>query len=411
VETLPFGSVGVILGLKHTRTGDTLVASAWTDRSSPQITSLKSIQPPPAVISASVMPQSQSDVGPVKEALLALSRTDPSVRVAEDEEGGQTLVHGLGALHLEIVEGRLRDEWGVRCQFGRRLVSYRETLGSGGGTVIKVYDRVEREASGKRVGAAVEIEMRPFTHDESSEASRHSSDMADSVTTGHNYGPWGENVVLDDKSHWLPHPSELRSDSHLLPFVTGLANGLSTSPHTALPISRAHVVVHNVTLDEGAPPACVTAAASNAIRRAIAEAGEGDIMEPYVRLKIEVNAEHIGRVSGDLTEHGGEIVELDAGSDGSGDPSRNDVLHHFEDNAYCPPSWVTPSGVSYGSSASPAVQTKRTIRAIAPLSRMLDYSSRLRAASGGLGTFQMGTGGYRIVPETRKLQILKEIGR
>lgn len=413
VETLPFGSVGVILGLKHTRTGDTLVASAWTDRSPPQSTSLKSIQPPPAVISASVVPQSQSDVGPVKDALRALSRTDPSVRVTEDREEDQTLVHGLGALHLEIIEGRLHDEWGVQCQFGRRRVSYREVFGSSSGTVIKLNDRFEKEVAGKRVGATVEIEIRPLTPDEISsyEAPRHSREESESVATGDDWGPWGENIVLDNVSRRLPHPSELRADSPLLPFVTGLATGLSTSPHTTLPVSRAHIVVRGVAIDEGAPPACVTGAASSAIRRAIIEAGPGEVMEPHVHLKVETNAGHIGRVAGDLTEHGGEIVDLDANGDDLGGPLKSDAFRYFEDNAYCPPSWVTPSSTNWGLSTSPTVQTKRTIRAIAPLSRMLDYSSRLRAVSAGLGTFQMSLEGFRIVPEVRKLEILREIGR
>ena len=413
MEALPFGSVGVILGLKHTRTGDTLVAGTWTDRSSPRGTSLESIRPPPTVISASVVPQSQSDVGPVKEALLALSRTDPSVRVTEDQEEGQTLVHGLGALHLEIVEARLRDEWGVRCQFGRRRVSYRETLGSSTGPLIKVSNRFEREVAGKRLGATVEIEIQPLAHNEGSPpaAPRHSIDTINSVASGQGCGLWGENVVLDNTSRRLPHPSELGVESPLLPFVTGLATGLSTSPHTSLPISRAHIVVLNVTIDEGAPPACITGAARNAIQRAVAEAGPGDVMEPYVRLKVEVNTEHIGRVAGDLMEHGGRSVELDAGSDDSVDPPKSDALRYFEDNAYCPPSWVTPSSVNEAPSSSHTIQTNRTIHAIAPLSRMLDYSSRLRAASAGLGTFQMNLEGFRVVPEARKLEILKEIGR
>ena len=59
-----------------------------------------------------------------------MSRTDPSLRVTEDVQEGQTLVHGLGALHLEIVEGRLKEEWGVKVQFGKRRVTYRESFGN-----------------------------------------------------------------------------------------------------------------------------------------------------------------------------------------------------------------------------------------------------------------------------------------
>ncbi|EEB87548.1 hypothetical protein MPER_15064, partial [Moniliophthora perniciosa FA553] len=123
VDELPFGSVGVILGLKYTRTGDTLVAPGTPASSRSTMTD---IVPPPAVISASVVPNSHADHLPVQEALESLSRTDPSVRV--DTQEGQLLVHGLGALHLEIVEGRLRDEFAARFEFGKRRVNYRESL-------------------------------------------------------------------------------------------------------------------------------------------------------------------------------------------------------------------------------------------------------------------------------------------
>lgn len=281
------------MGLKHTRTGDTLIGTSWTDRSAPQATSLRNITPPPAVISASVVPQSQSDVGPVKEALLALSRTDPSLRVTEDEEEGQTLVHGLGALHLEIVEGRLRDEWGVRCQFGKRRVSYRETLG--GHTTISVKERWDKEVAGARAGAEVQLEVRPLTEEElalsESTATHVEADSAGAALRD----AWDGNIVLDERSHRLPHPSELHADSPLMPLVSGLASALSTSPHTSLPLSHVYVVVQNVKVDDGAPPTCVTAAASAAMRRAISEAGPGSVMEPYVRVKVDVSAEHIGR--------------------------------------------------------------------------------------------------------------------
>jgi elongation factor G len=124
VDELPFGSVGVILGLKHTRTGDTLVSAEAPDSSR---AILRNITPPPAVISASVIPRSHSDLQPVQNALESLSRTDPSLRI--DDQEGQILVHGLGALHLEIVERRLKDEWKVNFEFGRRYVSFREGLG------------------------------------------------------------------------------------------------------------------------------------------------------------------------------------------------------------------------------------------------------------------------------------------
>ena len=159
VDELPFGSVGVILGLKYTRTGDTLV-SAGVSGSARSL--LRDITPPPALISASVIPNSHSDLQPVQDALASLSRTDPSLRV--DVQDGQMLVHGLGALHLEIVEGRLKDEWKVNFEFGRRRVSYREGLGFNEQT--DEWNLWESDVQGKHISIKIPMKVRSMEADE-----------------------------------------------------------------------------------------------------------------------------------------------------------------------------------------------------------------------------------------------------
>src|SRR5882762_2258140 len=162
VDELRFGSVGVIQGLKYTRTGDTLIL-AQRDIP-PESSSLRDIIPPPAVMSASVIPLSHSDLDPVQTALQSLARTDPSVRV--DTQEGQILVHGLGALHLEIVEGRLRDEFDVCFEFGQRRVSYREGLGLGEPTNDPSSDRWVTDVMGKPVSVVINFSLRQLRGDE-----------------------------------------------------------------------------------------------------------------------------------------------------------------------------------------------------------------------------------------------------
>ncbi|PSS35554.1 hypothetical protein PHLCEN_2v1492 [Hermanssonia centrifuga] len=158
VETRSFGSVGVqILGLLHIRTGDTLMSTKRSEDDN----NFRDIVPPP-VMSASVLPQSHSDLGPVQEALNSLSRTDPSVRIELQE--GQILVHGLGALHLEIVESRLRDEWNVNIEFGKRMVSYRE--GSGPGNIDPKPGSWKTEMFGKPFTIDVDLDVRAFKEGE-----------------------------------------------------------------------------------------------------------------------------------------------------------------------------------------------------------------------------------------------------
>lgn len=379
VDELPFGSVGVILGLKYTRTGDTLVMAGAPPSARSE---MRDIIPPPAVVSASVIPQSHGDLGPVQEALESLSRTDPSLRV--DVQEGQILVHGLGALHLEIVEGRLRDEWGVQFEFGKRRVSYREGLGSSLPPASS--DTRTAEIAGTTVSIAFDI--RPMKEDE----------VADPL--------WEGNLVVDSKGQPLPTADSGRGspETHI---AAGLASALSNSPHSSLPLS--HVYVQVKSFEVPTPSSLLTGASAKIMRDLIREAGAGPIMEPFVFFKIFVPEESLGKVVKDLTEHGGDLLDLGAGLQSTD----GDVGGYSEDGVYIPPIWLSPSAAgspALKSSASTG-QMKRTINALAPLSRMLDYSSRLRALSGGHGQFEMINAGYREVSESRKMEILREIGR
>ena len=386
VESLSFGSVGVILGLKHTRTGDTLV-SAFGPSIDGATVSLREITAPPAVISVSVIPNSHSDLQPVQEALSALNRTDPSARIEEQE--GQLLLHGLGALHLEIVEGRLRDEWGVQFQFGKRRVSYREGFNSPEFSGIRTW---KMQVAGQPVTATLSICVRALKDEETGSAS------------------WGGNIVVDGSGVSLPAPEAVH-DPHCLSIYLsqGLSSSLLNSYHTGLPLSHLHITVHSYDLSASSPPALLARAGAHILREILREAGMGPLMEPYVRLKVDVGEESIGKVVKDLTEHLGEITDLGVSSTTE---SEDQVTEAFSQNdLYVPPAWLTPCSALSTNNSSQAIRSKRSIHAIAPLSQMLDYSIRLRALSGGYGTFDMVSEGFRRVGEARKSEILKELGR
>jgi elongation factor G len=123
-----------------------------------------------------------------------------------------------------------------------------------------------------------------------------------------------------------------------------------------------------------------------------------------------VNEDSLGKVVKDLTEHGGEVLDLGMASTIAGDGA--EFQGYSDDGVYVPPEWLSPSTAhSATKSASSSPRVKRSVRAIAPLSQMLDYSNRLRAISGGHGLFEMVNAGFRVVSDVRKLDILREIGR
>lgn len=384
VEELPYGSVGVILGLKHTRTGDTLSSTAHGKNAHVEISALPNIIPPPAVMTSAVIPQSHADLAPVEEALNSLTRTDPSVRVETHE--GQLLVHGLGALHLEIVAGRLKDEWKANFELGRRYVSYREGLGSQEPSDVPT--AWSTNAGGGVVTASVKFQVAAL--DESN-----AGDLA-----------WGGNRVfgLDGQPLAGPESAYTQTDpmGHI---VRGIAAALSNSPNTSLQLSKISVKVSSHNFPPDAPLTVLTGASAFILRELLKAHGPVPIMEPYIQLNVTATEDTVGRIVKDLTEHGGEVLDLAGSSTGAEDSDP-----YPQDGVYIPPAWLSPSTMDPGSSAGTARQ-RRSIAAVAPLSQMLDYSVRLRALSGGHGQFDMAPAGFRTVSEARKMDILREIGR
>lgn len=382
VDELPMGSVGVVLGLKHTRTGDTLVSMG---ANSEHKAALRDITPPPAVVSTSVIPHSHSDLEPVQQALDALSRTDPSVRV--DVQEGQLIVQGLGTLHLEIIENKLRSEWNVDFEFGQRRVSYREGLGSVEPQAD--WNRWAGEVNGKPASVVIPVEIRPMEQGE----------VGDPV--------WDGNLVIGPKGKPLPSPESI-STSRLAAIGDGLATALSNSPHYSLPLTKVYVKVNELPKDVGVSIATLNAATVAVVRNLIRNAGPGPILEPYVHVKISVPEKSFGNVINDLTENGGELLEM--GEDSSSGFDGSEASGFSDEGLYVPPSWVSPSGSYTGGSGAQSMM-KHVIHASAPLKQMFDYSNRLRAISEGHGNFEMVVDGFKEVSDSRRLEILKEIGR
>lgn len=384
VDSLPFGSVGVVIGLKYTRTGDTLVSMQHSNEE----IHLRDIVPPAAVMSASVIPQTQSDLVPVQDALQSLTRTDPSVRVEQQE--GQILVHGLGALHLEIVENRLRDEWDVAFEFGKRRVSYREGLGDAlAGSMPSTW---QTNIKGKAHQITVELEVKPVPD--------------------HKRGDplWDENIVLDQRGKRLGPPDSFGNPLDPMANISqGIFTSLSSSPHTFLQMSRVQIQVRKYYYPLDLPSTVLAGASAAILRDILRQAGPGPVMEPYIRMKVTVNEEALGKVIKDITEHGGDLLDLAASSVGPEDDGE-DVGPYPEDGVYVPPLNLSPSAMA-STDDEAAASMRRAIYTNAPLSKMLDYSNRLRALSGGHGVFEMANAGFKKVSETRKLEIMKEIGR
>ncbi len=151
VDELRAGDLGAVLGLKDTTTGDTLC-----DENAPVI--LESLFIPEPVISVAVEPKTKADIDKLSKALQSLSKEDPTFRVAVDQETNQTIISGMGELHLEILVDRMLREFNVEANVGNPQVAYRETIRK---PVSRVEGKFVRQSGGRGQYGHVVIDLEP----------------------------------------------------------------------------------------------------------------------------------------------------------------------------------------------------------------------------------------------------------
>lgn len=160
VPAITEGNIAVAVGLKHTVTGDTLVQSeqaAKMAKASGQTVPFAGLDAAPPVFFCSVEPASAAQQSALERALSCLAREDPSLRVSADSDTGQTVLSGMGELHLEVVLHRLRHDFRVDCSLGTLQVAYREAPT----TSTTQSSSLEHTLAGTRQSVSVTLELRP----------------------------------------------------------------------------------------------------------------------------------------------------------------------------------------------------------------------------------------------------------
>ena len=268
IEALYSGEIGAIAGIKGVGTGDTLCAEQ-----KPIV--LERIQFPEPVVSMAIEPRTQADKEKMQSALADLADEDPTFRVGQNAETGQTIIQGMGELHLEILRDRMLREFKVQANAGRPMVAYRETITAAGRAEFVF----ERELGGKRHFAVVGVAL------EKNERG-------------------GGNVVdFQIPSDSIPHDFR--------PVVEeGIRDGLSTGVLGNFPLVDVRVAVvsgqwHPVDSSEIA----FRSAASMALREA-AQAARPALLEPIMALEIVTPEEHLGDVLGDLNMRRGQVRDV-----------------------------------------------------------------------------------------------------
>jgi elongation factor G len=260
------GDIAACVGLKKATTGDTLC-------SEDQPILLEKMEFPQPVISMAIEPKSKADREKLAQALSALSEEDPTFRVNTDEETGQTIIAGMGELHLEILHDRMKREFSVEANVGKPQVAYKETITASSATETKFV----KQTGGRGQYAHVCLEIEP------------------------NEKGKGNEVVSKVVGGVIPR-------EYIAPTIKGIIEGLQTGILAGYPLVDVKVAIvfgsyHDVDSSEMSFKICGSMAIKEAARKA-----KPIILEPIMKVDVTCPEAHIGDVIGDLNRRRGQIM-------------------------------------------------------------------------------------------------------
>jgi elongation factor G len=270
IDRIGTGDIVAAVGLKHTRTGDTLAAPDAPIQ-------LESMTFPAPVISVAIEPRTKGDQDKLGDALGRLSEEDPTFTVKGDEETGQTIISGMGELHLEVITSRLLREFRVEANVGRPQVAYRETIQR---AINKVDTRFKRQTGGSGMYAHVVIDLEPL-------APGSGFEFVDKVRGGN---VPREFIPAVEKGMREALEGGVLAGYPLVDFQATLIDG---SSHAVDSNEMAFRIAGSMALQDGARAAGVK------------------LLEPVMELEIVTPDEYMGDVIGDLSSRRGKVESMD----------------------------------------------------------------------------------------------------
>lgn len=266
IDAIEAGDIGAAVGFKDIKTGDTL-----TDEKHPIV--LESIDFPDPVIGLAIEAKTQKDVDKLGMALAKLAEEDPTFQVNFDEDTGQTIIRGMGELHLEIIVDRLKREFKVDCNQGAPQVSYKEALN----TTVDHREIYKKQTGGRGKFADIQFELGPVDDPEKE--------------TG---------LVFENKIFGGAIPKEFISSIEK-GFRESMKNGvLAGYPVDNMKVRLYDGSFHQVDSDAVAFELCARLAFRNASKKAAPK-----ILEPIMKLEVVTPEVHTGDVVGDLNRRRG----------------------------------------------------------------------------------------------------------
>ncbi len=261
IEEASAGDIVGVIGPRASITGDTLC-----DAAHPIV--LETIQFPETVISMAIEPETSLERKKLAETLEMMKRQDPTFRAIESEETGQTLISGMGELHLEVIRHRLERDFNLHCRVHKPRVSYKETLAK----AVTVSASINRQIGGQNLQATVTLRAEPVAEQ-------------GGVTVEQGWFPESESLA------------ELAATMTQSVRESAERGGLKGCPLWAVRI----VVLESQIPDPPPSDVAVRMAAAEAVDRMLAEAGSM-LLEPLMKVEVTVPEEHLGDVINDLQQ-------------------------------------------------------------------------------------------------------------
>ncbi len=281
MESIDAGDIGAGVGFKDIRTGDTLCSE-----DAPIV--LESMSFPDTVISIAVEPKSQADVAKLDNGLAKLAEEDPTFTVRTDEQSGQTIISGMGELHLDIIIDRLKREFKVECNQGKPQVNYKEAITK----TVNIREVYKKQSGGRGKFADIIVNVGPVDDD------------WDIAKDG------GLQFVNEVKGGNIPKefiPSIQKG------FENAMKNGiLGGYPMDSLKVTVLDGSFHPVDSDQ----LSFEIAAQQAYKNACAQA-KPVLMEPIMKLEVVTPEENMGDVIGDLNKRRGQVEGMEEARSGA----------------------------------------------------------------------------------------------
>ena len=278
VEVISAGDIGAGVGFKDIRTGDTLC-----DEDAPIV--LESMEFPDPVIGIAVEPKTQKDLDKLSNGLAKLAEEDPTFTVRTDEQSGQTIISGMGELHLDIIIDRLKREFKVECNQGKPQVNYKEAITK----TVNLREVYKKQSGGRGKFADIIVNVGPVDDDFEGNGLQ----FENKVTGG--------NIPKE----FIPAVEK--------GFASAMKNGiLGGFPMDSLKVELLDGSFHPVDSDQLSFEICALQAYKNACSKA-----KPVLMEPIMKLEVVTPEENMGDVIGDLNKRRGQVEGMDTSRSGA----------------------------------------------------------------------------------------------